>query len=196
MNCPALLDPSKLGGVAVPAVEVVAVATQTAAAAAVAVGADAAIAIQAQSNLAAISCTVQTVLSTALRSLPHSHLQPTTAAAIWRFRCAAQLLKRATLKLLLWHLHLPFACPQIAATCRPAQLLAPPLDRLIPQPCSRPQPVFAAPVWSHCVKINSWLLDERVILFHLGALGPSLADLRPTESERGLSTGAASSVHL
>jgi hypothetical protein len=40
------------------------------------------------------------------------------------------------------------------------------------------------------------LQDERVILFHLGALGPSLADLRPTESERGLSTGAASSVHL
>ena len=181
MNCPALLDPSKIGGVAVPAVEVVAVANQTAAAA-VAVGADAAIAIQAQSYLAAVSCTVQTVPSTALRSLPRSHLQPTTTAAIWQFRCAAQLSKRATLKLLLWHLHLPFACSQIAATCRPAQLLAPPLDRLIPQPCSRPQPVFAAPVWSHCVKINSWLQDERVILFHLGALGPSLADLRPTKS--------------
>ncbi len=181
MNCPALSDPSNLGGVAAPAVEVVAVATQTAVAAAVAVGADAAIAIQAQSYLAAVACTDQTVPSTALRSPLHSHLQPTTAAAIWRFRCAAQLSKRATLKLLLWHLHLPFACSQIAATCRPAQLPAPPLDHLIPQPCSRPQPVFAAPVWSHCVKINSWLQDERVILFHLGALRPSLTDLHPSE---------------
>ncbi len=97
MNCSALSDPSKLGGVAVPAVEVVAVATQTAVAAAVAVGAGAAIAIQAQNYLAAVACTDQTFPSSALRSPPHLHLKPPAAAAILQFRCAVQPSKRATL---------------------------------------------------------------------------------------------------